>query len=516
MANVILYARVSTDEQAEKGTSIEYQKERLHEYCSLVSGDIVVKYFNEDFSAKKFENRPAFNNLLGYIKANKGLVSKIWVVRWDRFSRNAPEAYQMITKLKKLGVEINAIEQPIDFKIPEQKMLLSFYLTIPEIENDRRSLNTTNGMRKNLKEGRYVSTAPFGFKNSRDASGKPLLIHGELAPLIQKAFKLYATGTYQKEILRKELYKQGLRISKNQFCLILTNPIYCGKIRIKAFGDEPEEIVQGVHEPIISEDLFYEVQQVLEGKKKIKTKYARINEEYPLRGFVVCPICNKNLTGSSSKGNGGTYYYYHCTKGCKERHKTTDLHNKFLNWLSNISFRPEIGSLYLAVMEDVFKENEGDRNSEIKKLECELKKQSEFMDLATEKLIIGDLDKYGYQRMKENNTKKCAEIKHRILEYKSADSGYMEYAKYGISLLSNMSSYYSTATIESKQKMLGLIFPEKLIFTNSTFQTTRPNEILTLLCSSEKGLGGNEKKMGSKNAAQSYVVTPSGFKPETF
>lgn len=515
MSNVILYARVSTDEQAQNGTSIDYQKERLHQYCEIV-GDNVVRCYNEDFSAKMFDNRPEWNKILAFLKANKGLVNKIWVVRWDRFSRNAPEAYQMIKTLNKLGVEVNAVEQPIDFKIPEQKMLLSFYLTIPEIENDRRSLNTTNGMRKNLKEGRYVSTAPFGFKNSREANNKPLLIHSELAPLIKKAFELYATGTYQKEILRKELYKQGLKVSKNQFCLILTNPLYCGKIRVKAFGDEPEEIVQGIHEPIISEELFYDVQNVLAGKKKITTKYARVNDEYPMRGFMVCPKCGKNLTGSSSKGNGGMYYYYHCTKGCNERHKSIDLHSHFDNWLSDISFKSEIGSLYLAIIEDVFKTNEGDRDAEIKKLEAEYKKQTDFMDLATEKLITGDLDKNGYHRMKVNNAKKCADINNRISELKKAGNGFKEYTNYGVSLLSNLKDYYRSATLENKQKMLGLIFPEKLVFSNNTFQTTKPNEILTLLCSAGKGFSDCKKEKSSENAAQSYVVTALGFKPKTF
>ena len=69
-----------------------------------------------------------------------------------------------------------------------------------------------------------------------------------------------------------------------------------------------------------------------------------------------------------------------------------------------------MGSLYLAIIEDVFKTNEGDRDAEIKKLEAEYKKQTDFMDLATEKLITGDLDKVGYQRMKTNNVKKCADI----------------------------------------------------------------------------------------------------------
>ncbi len=99
--------------------------------------------------------------------------------------------------------------------------------------------------------------------------------------------------------------------------------VEAGKTRYKEYRDDAEEIVQGIHEPIISEDLFYEVQNVLNCKKKAKTKYSLINDEYPMRGNLLCPRCGRHLTGSSALGNGGKYYYYHFTKGCKERYKNT-------------------------------------------------------------------------------------------------------------------------------------------------------------------------------------------------
>jgi site-specific DNA recombinase len=48
--------------------------------------------------------------------------------KWDRFSRNAGDAYQMINILRKVGVEPQAIEQPLDLSVPENKMMLAFYL----------------------------------------------------------------------------------------------------------------------------------------------------------------------------------------------------------------------------------------------------------------------------------------------------------------------------------------------------------------------------------------------------
>ena len=61
-------------------------------------------------------------------------------MKWDRFSRNAGDAYQMINILRKLGVEPQAIEQPLDLSVPENKMMLAFYLAAPEVENDIRAL----------------------------------------------------------------------------------------------------------------------------------------------------------------------------------------------------------------------------------------------------------------------------------------------------------------------------------------------------------------------------------------
>ena len=190
-------------------------------------------------------------------------------------------------------------------------------------------MHTTNGMCRALKEGRYVSTAPYGFKNIRDEQNKPIIIPSDMAPVVKKEFEKIASGNFQIEVLRKKILKEGLKISRSNFYTLLRNPIYCGLIRVKAYKDELEEIVQGIHEPIISESLFYDVQNVFDRKKKAKTKYSLVNNEYPMRGHLICPGCGKTLTCSSGKSNGGKYYYYHCTKGCKDRHKTNIPHESF-------------------------------------------------------------------------------------------------------------------------------------------------------------------------------------------
>lgn len=94
-----------------------------------------------------------------------------YLLNGDRFSRNAGDAYQMINTLTKLGIEPQAIEQPLDLTIPENKMMLAIYLAAPEVENDRRALNTYYGMRRARKEGRMMGKAPFGYINKSTENG---------------------------------------------------------------------------------------------------------------------------------------------------------------------------------------------------------------------------------------------------------------------------------------------------------------------------------------------------------
>jgi site-specific DNA recombinase len=514
MANVIIYTRVSTDEQAEKGYSLRDQKAKLERYCSE-RGHTIIEHYQDDHSAKTFE-RPEFNKMLDFVKANKSFVDKILVQKWDRFSRNLAGALNMIAQLRSYKIEVEAIEQPLDNDVPENLIMQAIYLAAPQVENARRSLNTTNGMRKALKEGRWVSTAPIGYKNSRDASNRPILVKSEAAELIKKSFERFATGTYQIDVLRRQMNKEGLNISKNRFWVLLRDPIYSGKIKIKAYKNEPEEIVNALHDPIISEELFLEVQNVLNGKKKLTAKYSKSRDELPLRGYLVCSCCGRNLTGSASSGNGGKYIYYHCQKGCKERYLTDVAHDALLNWFSSVSIKPEIAQLYLAVMDDVFKSNEGDRDTQVKLLESEFNSKMQMKDKATEKLVNDDLDRYAYKRLTDKLTKECNEIRLQIDDLKRAESGFDEYCRYGISLLSDLTYYYSNATLEGKQKMLGSIFPEKLVFENGKYRTTQPNEILTLLCNNNNGFGENKKGQEANFSDLSLMVTPAGFKPTTF
>src|SRR5690348_4171384 len=129
MKNAILYIRVSTDEQAEKGYSLADQEDRLRSYCER-NNILVAATYKEDYSAKTAQ-RPALSELRLFAKRNRGEVDQILFVKWDRFSRNIRDSYQLIEEFRQLGISSIAIEQPLDLSVPESKIMLAIYVATP-------------------------------------------------------------------------------------------------------------------------------------------------------------------------------------------------------------------------------------------------------------------------------------------------------------------------------------------------------------------------------------------------
>lgn len=235
----LLYIRVSTDEQAEKGFSQRNQEEMLRKYCSINQIQIRNVIY-EDHSAKTF-NRPQWKKILADVKKNKNKINLVLFMKWDRFSRNAGDAYQMINVLRKLGIEPQAIEQPLDLSVPENKMMLAFYLAAPEVENDRRAINTFQGLRRGKKEGRHMGMAPYGYANKITEDGKKYIaiVPDKAAKLIW-IFEQVARNVFSTESIYQMAKDKGLVLSKSNLWVILRNPLYCGKIVVPKYRDEEE------------------------------------------------------------------------------------------------------------------------------------------------------------------------------------------------------------------------------------------------------------------------------------
>lgn len=172
-------------------------------------------------------------------------------------------------------------------------------LANPEVENDRRAMNVFTCMRKAKRDGRYMGIAPFGYKNSRDENNKPDVKQDENVPFVKMAFELMATGNFTQDEVRRKLSKKGFNCSRNGINKLLRNTVYMGKLFIPRYKDERECYVNATNlTAIVSESLFRQVQDIIEGRKPVNITKNVCRDDFPLRGFLICPKCGGMMTGS--------------------------------------------------------------------------------------------------------------------------------------------------------------------------------------------------------------------------
>jgi site-specific DNA recombinase len=510
-----LYIRVSTDEQAEKGFSQRNQEEMLRKYCSINQIQIRNVIY-EDHSAKTF-NRPQWKKFLDEVKKNKNKINLVLFMKWDRFSRNAGDAYQMINVLRKLGLEPQAIEQPLDLSVPENKMMLAFYLAAPEVENDRRALNTFQGLRRGKKEGRHMGMAPYGYANKVTEDGKKYIaIVPEKAVKVVWVFEQIAKNIFSTESIYQMAKERGFGISKNNLWLIIRNPLYCGKIVVPQYRDEEARLVNGQHDAIISEGLFYKVQDILDSKSRTYRPKIKTVENFPLRGFFMCPKCGQKLTGSKCKGRNKYYYYYHCDKVCKWRINSEIANKTFKVHLNKFKPLQEVKKLYSAILLEGYREHTGLIINEKKKSLEQIAVYEKKLTVARNLLVTEKIDAEDYHLMKIEYNAVISKLEKEIGNVDD-DRENIEYlTNTGLENLLKLGDAFDGGTLADSREIIGLIFPENFTFSENKIRTARVNEIINCIYLVNNRL--RAKKNGTKDDIflLSRVVTSTGFKPVTF
>ena len=280
---VALYARVSSDQQAEKNNSIPSQLRLLHEYALKHSIEVTKEYVDEGESALSI-NRPAFLEMIAETKKKFPPFQTILVWKLSRFARNRQDSILYKSMLKKRGIEVISISEPID-DTPQGQLMEGMIEVIDEFYSAVLAQETLRGMVENARKGYRNGGFPvYGYKNVQvfDEKGNPKTkyeINEPEAKVVKLIFELYATGNGLKNIVmelgRREIKpRSGSYWSKSTVANILRNETYIGwtvfnKRDKKTMGRQfkrKEEwiIIKNTHEPIISEKLFDRIQKLIE------------------------------------------------------------------------------------------------------------------------------------------------------------------------------------------------------------------------------------------------------------
>lgn len=509
--NVICYKRVSTDDQADKGFSLQYQEDILRRYCEFNKYNIIDIY-TEDYSAKTFD-RPEWKKIMTFLKQNKGLVDMILCLRWDRFSRNQYEAQTVIMKLNKMGVNVVTVEQPLDFTNPDADLLFSLYLTLPQVENKKNSIRTTEGSRRARLEGCWTGCAPKGYINCRTEKEKSTLKPNEDAPLILEAFERMSSGAYSADEVRRWLNSQGMKLCKQAFLNLIRNPVYIGKVYVKPYKlkGEPSQTVMGLHPALVTEDVFNKANDVLAGRKRNMRFHEDKTDLYPLKGFMKCPIHGTSITAYGARASNKTiHHYYLCTK-CRseQRHRVEEVHQAVEKVLSEISFSAQTLKLYRSVLEKLFDKEDITRKNDLHKVKKELEKNSEQRSEAQALLLSRKITAEQFQDMMNNLDKERALLNGKWTELQQKMTPFRTYLNKTVPMLENLVEYYKQVDGKTKKKILSCIFSEKFIFQNGKVATTPYTIPVQVLLNTVKGFQKAQKKQGVDFDPLSTLAPPA-------
>ncbi len=430
--NCVIYTRVSSKEQEKSGFSIPAQRKLLMDYAQSHGYKIIQEF--SDVETAKSSGRTQFEKLQSFLKENKE-VKIILVEKTDRLYRNFTD----YVSLEMLDVELHLVkENEIISKESKSHAKLIHGIKVVLAKNyiDNLSEEVKKGLKEKAEQGEWPHRAPLGYLNDRDS--QKIVVDRERGPIIKMLFELYATGQYSISLLQKEAKILGLKyrgkgqyVSRSWIEKLLKNPIYTGRFRWK------KEMYQGSHEPLITYELFDQVQKIISNKSKPKPR----THNFAFRGLLTCGYCGCAITAEIKKDK---YIYYRCTNGkgkCSQAYiPESKLSSLLAETVKQVTIDSNSAEEIRTALKDSLDKIQQFREQELKKLNSKRQQIQSRIDNCYRDRLDGRIDIEFWQ----NTHKQLLEEQNNLNErYKKLDEANEDYYQAGLSFLELSQTAYS-------------------------------------------------------------------------
>lgn len=336
-----LYPRVSTQEQAKDGYSIGEQTERLKKYCEAMGWTVYKTYTDAGYSGGNTD-RPALQEMIRDVKAGK--LDKVVVYKLDRLSRSQLDTLYLIEKVFLAnGCDFVSMNENFDTSTPFGRAMIGILAVFAQLEREQIKERMMMGKDARAKEGKFhgSNNIPFGY----DYTNGELIPNEFEAVQIRKIFELAQNGSSPYSIAKYMtehgfIRRDGIPWRDVSVRRSLRSKYYIGYIR------HHDEWISGIHDAIIDQSQFYEVQKIMQIRTEQHQKFNRRAGKATtyLGGFIYCAKCgakySKNTSCSKPKPDGSQYRYEFF--GCNSRNKRgktyiiKDKNCRNKNWKSDV------------------------------------------------------------------------------------------------------------------------------------------------------------------------------------
>ncbi len=507
--NAITYTRVSTAEQMETNFSLETQKKYCLEYAQKNKMNVLME-FGSTYESAKTDDRKEFQRMLKYIKLNKGKISYLIVYSLDRFSRSGENAMALAAELKSLGVTLVSVTQPTDTDSDMGIFYQNLLLLFGKLDNDMRRSKTVTGMREMLRAGYFCGKAPIGYKNIKGAPRDQAIVRDGKADWIKKAFEWKLDQRIPNTEIASRLRNVGINITSKRLTNILRNPFYCGILVGNILG---EEVIEGKHQPLISKEIFWQVQDIVNGNKN-GYSISKVNEKYPLKQFVICDNCETPLTGYMVRKK--RLDYYKCNQiGCHCNVRVSKLHQSFVGFLSNYVIDEEFHGPMKHMMSNVVHELSKDKVRMRKQYMEELKKVEDKIEKIEENRALGEINNELYGKYSQKYLKQKQELELQIKEY-TPDLSNLEFCiDLALKTSSKLPTLWALQDCDEQRRLQYIVFPDGIMYDKllNSYRTTRVNSIFSLIPQGKRVLEQTKSGDDNEKLSISAFVPGAGIEP---
>jgi site-specific DNA recombinase len=314
-----LYVRVSSDRQ-DVDLSVTAQLKALREYAAR-NGHSVVREFIDEVESGRTPYRPQFRQMIAMAKQTDKPFDLILIYKYSRFARNREDSIVYKAFLRKNGVQLSSITEPVE-DTAMGRFMESIIECLDEFYSENLGEEVTRGMRESASRGFYLcSRAPYGYHRIKVNDGgkerTKLDIDQFQSQVVAQIFEEVASGKGLIEIV-KELNSKGIAgpkgnaWGKTTVHNILSNEIYTGAIIWGQHSKRglPPVRVDNACPAIVDRETFRRAQDLLRARSFARVHPQRISSRYLLSGIARCGHCGRALTGVEAKS--GKFAYYVC------------------------------------------------------------------------------------------------------------------------------------------------------------------------------------------------------------
>lgn len=336
-----IYTRVSSETQVLEGHSLEWQEHDLIEYAKSRNLHIVDKYIEKGISGEEIETRPQLLRLIDDIKNKR--INNVLVYKIDRLGR------QVLTNAKIYKILIDnkcmlttSAYGVIDLDRAYDTFMFNMLSSVSQFEVNNLSERVRNGKKQRVRNGLYInSNSVYGYDSYCDYRGTRLLKVNEFeSQILKEIFNSYLNGISMNNIakdlnLKKIPCKRGGKWCQSTIYQILTNKLYIGIVIYRGKAKKEYFENKGVHTPIIDEDIFYKVQELIQSKKKRKIK--KTSKEYAYFSSVLVSKDNVVFKPKQTKAKDKKSIRYYCKDIPSIKH--IELEKIFARELQNVNLK---------------------------------------------------------------------------------------------------------------------------------------------------------------------------------